>query len=283
MDFKIRVIQNFPQLGDIDRNFAVHCEDIKKAIKDQIDLIVFPELSLTGYLLKDMVPVVAVHKVHPIIEELQELSKKISILIGLVEESDSVIFYNSAFYFEDGLLKFTHRKVYLPTYGMFEEERYFGSGDKIRAFDTKFGRFGVAICEDAWHPSLIYALSQDRIKYLFILSSSPGRGFSETGERFKTSEIWETLIRTYAMLFSNYVVFANRSGVEDGVSFWGGSEIIDPSGESVLKLPYFEESFGDYVLEEDNIRRVRMYSPLLRDEKLGLTLKELKRIYDNDR
>ena len=283
MDFKIRVVQTFPRLGDVPYNFSYHCSEINKAINDKIDLIIFPELSLTGYLLKDMVPVVALHKEHSIIDKFKELSKKISILIGLVEESDSVIFYNSAFYFEAGQLKNNYRKVYLPTYGMFEEARYFGSGDKVRAVPTKFGRFGFAICEDAWHPSLIYTLSQDRIKYLFILSSSPARGFSEGREKFKTAEIWENLIRSYAILFSNYVIYVNRAGVEDGISFWGGSEVIEPSGVSSLKLPYLEEACGDSVLFEDNIRRVRMYSPLLRDEKLKLTLNELKRIYDNDR
>ena len=130
---------------------------------------------------------------------------------------------------------------------------------------------------------VIYTLSQDRIKYLIILSSSPTRGFSiDTGD-FDTTKVWENLIRTYAMLFSSYVIFVNRSGVEDGVSFWGGSEVIAPGGESLLKLPYFDEGIGDQFLDEDSIRRVRMYTPLLRDEKLGLTIKELKRIYDQDR
>ena len=283
MNFKVRMIQDFPKLGVVKENFISHKKKIAKAIRDRIDLVIFPELSLTGYMLKDMVPVAAIHKEHSIITDLKKLSKKISILIGLVEESNSVIFYNAAFYFEDGELHFIHRKVYLPTYGIFEEERYFGAGNKIRAFETKFGRFGIAICEDAWHPSFAYTLSQDRIKYLFILASSPASGISGKEGSFKTIETWENLIKTYSMLFSIYTTFVNRSGVEDGVSFWGGSQVIAPSGELIKKLPYLETSEGDAILEDDHIRGARMYTPLLRDEKLGLTIKELKRIYDEDR
>lgn len=283
MDFKLRLIQNYPKLGDVESNFNEHVNQIELAVKDGIDVIVFPELSLTGYFLKDMVPVVSVHKSHRYIEELKKLSKDISILIGLVEESKSVIFYNSAFYFEKGELLSNYRKVYLPTYGMFEEARYLGAGTKIRTVSTVFGRFGIAVCEDALHPSLIYTLAQDRMDVLFIISASPAR--DDLGDSNKLSNIrfWENLLETYANLFTIYTVFCNRTGVEDGVTFWGGSRVLDPAGEKLVELPLFKSAMGDALLTEDRIRRVRMYSPLLRDENLALTLKELKRIYEQDR
>jgi len=279
MKIKVGLAQLKPSLGDLERNLELHLSLIKRAKSDKLDLIVFPELSLTGYFLKDMVPVVSLNLQAPIIEKLKQESKGISIIFGFVEESEDHEFYNSAAYLEDGRVIKVHRKVYLPTYGMFDEHRYFGSGERIRAFETKFGRVGILICEDAWHPSTSYILAEDGAKLVFFLSSSPARGIRE-GEQIGSAQIWERINRTTAFSYSLYVVSVNRVGYEDGVNFWGGSEIIGPDGQVVVKGEYLQEGFLSETLDLGKVRRARMYTPLLRDEKLYLTLRELERIYE---
>ena len=176
MIFKAGLAQIYPVLGDVEKNFALLKDRIGKAKKRGAELLVFPELSLSGYFLKDMVPVSALRTSSPIIKELLKESKEISLAFGLVEESKEHTFYNAAFYLEDGKIKHIHRKVYLPTYGMFDEQRYFSRGNRIRAFDTKFGRFAMVICEDMWHPSAPYIAAQDGAEIILVPSNSPSRG-----------------------------------------------------------------------------------------------------------
>ncbi len=279
MKIKVGLAQLKPSLGDLKKNLELHLSLIEKAKAEQIDLIAFPELSLTGCFLKDMVPVVSIDLRAQIMEKMKEESKGISIIFGFVEESSDHEFYNSAVYIEDGRIKKVHRKVYLPTYGMFDEQRYFGSGETVRAFDTKFGRMGLLICEDAWHPSTSYILANDGAKLIFFLSNSPSRGIKE-GEGLGSAQIWERVNRITAFFYSLYIVNVNRVGYEDGVNFWGGSEIVGPDGLVVTKGEYLQEEFLCGTIDLGKVRRARMYTPLLRDEKLHLTLRELERIYE---
>lgn len=280
MKLKVALAQIKPVLGSIERNLEIMEKNIKKAIEEKADIIVFPELALTGYFLKDMVPVVALWtEENQIPEKLLELSKKISIVFGAVEESKAHSFYNVGIYLEDGEVKHIHRKIYLPTYGMFDESRYFAKGEKIRAFDTKFGRMGILVCEDAWHASAMYILSQDGADYVFLLASSPTRGVES--EELGSAKTWENISTLYADLFNSYIVFSNRVGYEDGVNFWGGSEVIDPFGKREGKAKYFDEELLFVELEKQKVRRARIYSPTLKDENLDLTIRELNRISNN--
>ena len=160
-DLTAALVQLKPKLGCVADNLALIREQVELAIGQQADLAVFPELSLTGYFLKDLVPEVALTLESPELTVLQELSRRISIVVGFVEVTPDFQFYNSAAWFEDGALKHLHRKVYLPTYGLFDEQRYLGRGDRFRAFDTKFGRVGLLVCEDMWHLSAPYLLAMD--------------------------------------------------------------------------------------------------------------------------
>lgn len=279
MKLKIALAQIKPYLGNVEKNLEIMYENIDKAIENGADIIVFPELAVTGYSLKDMVPVVAVWK-EQFYEKIIDYSKKISIVFGGVEESRSHQFYNSAFYVEDGEIKHIHRKVYLPTYGMFDEYRYFAKGNKFRSFDTKFGRIGMLICEDAWHMSSSYLLAQDGANYIFILSSSPSRGINDK-EKLSSIKTWENLNRVYADMFNSYIIYSNRVGYEDGINFWGGSEVIDPFGIEEGKAKYFDEELLFVEIEKQKIRRSRIYSQTLKDEDVSLTLRELNRIEKN--
>ena len=149
MKFTIAVAQIDPVLGDVQRNLRKHLDFASRAVKKGADLIVFPELSLTGYTLRDINLDVALKPGHSaVLKALISRSKRISIVAGGVEESGSFGLYNSAFFLENGKLLGIHRKVYPPTYGMFEEMRYFSAGRSVKAVDPKLGRLGVLICED---------------------------------------------------------------------------------------------------------------------------------------
>jgi predicted amidohydrolase len=277
MDFTVALAQIKPKLGCLDDNMALIETAIEKGIAAGADLIVFPELALTGYFLKDLVPEVALRLDAPQIERLKVLSRQISIAIGMVEVSADYRFFNSALYLEAGELLHVHRKVYLPTYGLFDEQRYLARGDRFRAFDTRFGRFGILICEDMWHLSAPYILAMDNATTLICLSSSPGRGVSGT-EELGSAAAWEKLTSTTAMFLNCRVLYCNRVGFEDGINFWGGSEVIAPSGEVTSRGKLLEEDLVLAKVEEGALRRERIFSPMMRDENMGLTLKELKRI-----
>lgn len=278
MDFTVSLAQIKPKLGCVADNLNTIEASVAKATESGSDLVLFPELSLTGYFLKDLVPEVALRIDSPEIIRLRELSRTISIAVGFVEESSDYRFYNTALYLEDGEIRHRHRKVYLPTYGLFDEQRYLACGDRFRAFDTKFGRFGMLVCEDMWHISASYTLAMDGATTLLCLSSSPGRGVaSEDG--LGSARAWQRLTSTTAMFLSCRVLFCNRVGYEDGVNFWGGSELVNPGGDSVARGKLLEEDLVSGRVEEGDLRRERIFSPLLRDENLALTLTELQRIH----
>jgi predicted amidohydrolase len=277
MIIKVGLAQINPTLGDVGRNLDIFEDYLGRAQKEKVDLLVFPELGLTGYFLRDTVPDVALREGSPILERLQAMSREMDIITGFVEESKDHLFYNAGIYLERGQVRHIHRKVYLPTYGMFDEQRYFAQGRKIRVFDTRFGRLGLLICEDLWHLSTAYVAFQDGADFLVNLGSSPSRGLKGEG-KLTIADIWETLNKAYAGLFSQFVLFANRVGYEDGVNFWGGSEILDPEGRRVVKGPYFDETLVIGEIDTGDLRRTRIATTLLRDEDLDLTIKELLRI-----
>jgi len=276
MDFSVALLQIKPKLGRVADNLALIQEQVEQAIAQKADLAVLPELALTGYFLKDLVPEVALTLDSPEITALKELSKRISIAVGFVEVTADFQFYNSAAWFEDGELKHLHRKVYLPTYGLFDEQRYLGRGDRFRAFDTKFGRIGLLVCEDMWHLSAPYLLAMDGATTLVCLSSSPGRGVDD--QTLGTATAWRNLTTSTARFLTCRVIYVNRVGYEDGVGFWGGSHVVAPSGEVVAAAPEFDPATLLVSLADAELRRERISSPLVRDENLCITLRELSRI-----
>jgi len=281
MKFKVGIAQINPTLGNLERNVGIYRRTIADAQAKGVNLLVFPELSLTGYFLRDMVPEVAQRLDSPVMTELAALSRQVSLVVGFVEETDDYRFYNSAAYLEDGQVKHVHRKVYLPMYGMFDEQRYFASGDKVRAFGTKFGRMGILICEDCWHLACGYVLANDGADCIVAISSSPGRGATPShAPKLKTAETWERLNRICASFYTTFIFYANRVGYEDGINFWGGSEVVAPSGETVVKGDYLTESLVTADVDSNLVRLERVSSPLLRDEDIYLTIAELKRIRD---
>lgn len=273
---KVYIGQIKPTLGNVEKNLNMMLEVIDRAIAEKNDIVVFPELALTGYSLEDIVFDVAIKDV-PV--QLLEKSKEISIIFGAVELGEEEYPYNTAYYLEDGKIIHRHRKVYLPDYGMFYEGRYFKSGEKIRAFDTKFGRVGMLVCEDMWHQSAQYILAQDGAKYLFVLFNSPAT-VGKTKEEM--AESWKTIVKTNSLLNGVYSVAVNRAGVEDGVTFFGNSFVVKPDGQILVEGEYLKEDTFSCELDEKEIRRARFKAPMFKAESLNLTKKELERV-ENER
>jgi predicted amidohydrolase len=274
VSIRVAIAQVNPKLGDLRANMALYEEKIRQGLEQKAELLLFPELSLTGYYLRDTVPSVALTMSSTEMKQLRRLSRELPFVAGLVEESADHRFFNSAVYFEGGDVRHVHRKVYLPTYGMFDEQRYFAAGDRVRAFDSKFGRMALLICEDLWHPSTIYLAA------LMVLcpSASPLRGIVDGQTQDDNARYWEMINRAYTETFSLFMIYGNRYGFEDGVGFWGGSEIVDPFGQRVAKAKYYDEDFLTAEMSLESVRRKRTMSPLLRDEDIDLTINELMRI-----
>jgi predicted amidohydrolase len=282
----VAIAQFYPRLGDVAANVAAHLTIISTAAASGARLVVFPELSLTGYFLKDQVPEVALRIDAPEIRTLQDASRQggIDIVAGLILESDAHRFYNASLYISGGDVVHIHRKVYLPTYGLFDEQRYLAAGDRFRAFDAPLGnrtehrwRAGILICEDLWHPTSVALLARQGVDLIICPSASPGRGLLQ-GEAVGTASSYDVMTRTYAQLLTTYVLYCNRSGFEDGVGFWGGSRVVDPAGSVVAEVRGAQESVLFHSLERSALRRARVAYPLLRDERNDVNDAETDRL-----
>ncbi len=277
---RISLAQCDAVLGDVARNLDAHLRRVEAARVVGAGLVVFPELSLTGYGLRDLTPDVAMRTDAPALARLAHASHDIDIAAGWIDESPEHVHYNAAGYFSKGRLVHVHRKIYPVNYGMFEERRYWGAGDQVSAFDTAWGRVGLLICEDQWHPSTSYLLFADRADVIITLSASPARGVlrkSDGEEGPASSRTWDTLLRQQSAGLTLWSVYVNRVGVEDGTSFAGGSRVIDPFGEVVSELG-LEEAQECVTLHPAPLARRRLENPMLRDERLDVTLGNLQRI-----
>ncbi len=280
MKYTVALAQISPKLGTLDGNLPAHLHAIERAKKAGADLVVFPELSLTGYILQDLVPDIAINPYQaPILKPLLEECRGIACIFGFVEVSSRFNYYNAAAYVAEGEIKHIHRKLYLPTYGMFDEMRFFALGENLRTFQTPFGEMGLLVCEDLWHPSTVFLHAQDGARVVITISASPGRGAREE-DLLQSSESWINLLKATAQFYTIYNVYVNRVGFEDGAHFPGGSMVVNPSGEIVAQGRYFEEDLVVAPLDLEEVRRARLFAPVLRDERLDLTLRELVRIID---
>jgi len=275
---KIALAQISPKLGNMDQNFRMHIDYIQKAKKKNVDLLIFPELSLTGYTLKDMVEEIALNpQTDPLFKKLKDLSREMSFVVGFVEEKEKGIFFNSAAFFSRGKIAHIHRKIYLPTYGMFEELKFFGQGKNFHTFPTHFGKAGMLICYDFLHISSSYLLFVGGSELIIAISAAPGRGFSDE-ESYASARMWQLMGEAVSRFFQSFVIYCNRVGFEDGKSFAGGSFIYDPGGQLIAKSPYVDEDFLVKKIDLEEIRRFRKSRPYRRDEKPEVTLEAFKRI-----
>lgn len=279
---RIALAQIAPALGDVDKNLGLHVTFAEKARRAKAAAVVFPELSLTGYNLRDLTPEAALvpGKGKPF-RELLRLSRSISIVAGFVEEADTGLFYNSAVFLSGGRVLHVHRKVFLPTFGMFEEARFFAPGREFRTFDSPLGRTGLLICRDFLHLSAGTVLQAGGVETVIVLSAAPGRGSAEGGKKaFATSRMWERMGETLSFFTSSYVVYCNRAGFEDGMAFAGGSFVYDPLGRLQARAAYAERDFILADIDRREVVRARRTWPWTRDDRPEVPLRELRRILE---
>src|SRR5687767_11348658 len=277
---RVALAQLAPSLGELDRNLRRHHELIEQARADGADLVVFPELGLTGYQLQDLAAEVSLRLDDPRLADLAAATEGLSVIVSFVEESADHRLFIAAALLEDGAIRHVHRKLFLPTYGLFDERRFFAAGDLLRATPSRLGvGVGLGVCEDFWHLSVPQLLALDGAQLLINVSSSPGRDLAATNEvGLGTATSWRSLMRTYAQLTTTFVVFCNRVGIDESISFWGGSEVIAPTGEPLFSAPFFEEGLFTVDVSLADVRRERVALPLLRDERPELAVREMSRI-----
>lgn len=279
MEVRVALAQIAPHLGEVAANLELAAERTRAAASDGADLVVFPELALTGYLLSDLVPEVAMAAADPRLAAVSREAPGMLVAIGFMEETPEHRYANSAALLRGGELVGLHRKVYLPTYGMFDEGRFTRPGDRIRTTEVgePLGRVGLSICEDFWHPSLPLLQAQDGAALLINLAAGPARA---PGSAAGLAAIagWHKMQETYALLGTVAVAFCNRVGNEEGLTFWGGSRLIGPGGGVLAEAPLYEEALVVASLDTDDLRMQRYQLPILADERLELTRRELDRI-----
>jgi predicted amidohydrolase len=239
------------------------------------DLTVFPELSLSGYALEELGDDVPIEAHSKPIRSLAEAAGEMAVVVGLCEEGRGYQTYNSAAYLEGGVLRHLHRKLYLPNYRIYEERKHYNPGQHMRAFDTNFGRMAMLICNDAWQTFLPFIAVQDGAQVLIIPAAS---GPYPHPELLDTRGYWRGITRFYARMLESYVIFVNRVGKQDDLTFWGYSHVVDPWGTVVAEAPVHEEALITVDIDLGNVRRRRREVPLVKEARLALLARELNRL-----
>ena len=276
---RIALAQLAPRLGEVDANVELVAQWTRRASAAGADVVVFPELALTGYALRDLVPEVALRADDPRLGELARVAPGVTLAVGFVEEADAYRFANSVALLRDGAVLGVHRKLYLPTYGLFDEGRFTRPGDRIRSVHAgpALGRLGLAVCEDFWHPMVPMLLALDGATLLVCVAAGPARA---PGSAAGTAAMagWAKLLGTHAMANAAAIAFCNRVGNEEGLTFWGGSWLVGRDGEAVAEAPPYQETLliGDLDSGAAAADGPRRRPPA--GEDLALTLRELDRI-----
>ncbi len=293
---KVVIYQTYPKLLDLNKNLRDTIKKIQSAKEADADLVVFPELALTGYFVGSRYHEVALRMDSPEIKALTLASKGTAAIVGFIEESPSMNFYNSALIAVDGHVEHAYRKINLPNYGGFEERKFFSGGKFIPVFRYMGFTIATLICNDMWHPSLPYlAATQKADMFVTLFNSSK----DSMGDEFSNIESWAIINKFYARIFGIHNICANRVGdeiirerrsvdqcagapvsdTEDNVfKFWGGSEIIDPYGQIAAKAKMYKPDIITANIARDIVRKKRILMPYLKNDDPYFTLRELNRI-----
>ena len=256
------------RLGDLEANFERHLAWIERARAQGVDLLVFPELSLTGYRLLHLTSRVALPARAPLLERLAEAARPMAVAAGFVEESERGVLHNSAVLMSGGAARHVHRKLYLPTYGIFQEVRFLRAGHRLDLAPLPWGPTGVLVCEDLWHPELARRLAVAGMRLLVVPSAGPGR--ISGGDVPISHESWEMICRTTALLNTCWVVYCNRVGWEEGSFYSGGSLVIRPGGEVEARAPFLEEHLLTAEIDLRDADRLRWRLPLVADARTDI-------------
>ncbi len=269
------VSQIASEIGDIEANLAKHLTVIDEARAKAADILLFPEVSMTGHTASRDVLKLAKRRDDPLIRQIAEAAGDTLVIFGLIEEGPAAQFYNSAFAVQNGEIAFIHRKINIPTYGQLEEGKHFATGRYVESFPlTDPWRGGLLICADVWNPALVWMAALHGATCLFAPISS---AVEAVGAEFDNPGGWDTTIRYCAMMYGMPVLMANRIGVEGKLNFWGGSRILDPFGRDLARAGQ-EEQLIMAELDFEAVRKARYLLPTVRDSNFELVLREARRL-----
>ena len=274
-NLKVGIAQMAPEAGNISANIAKHKEFILQAAKAGVELLVFPELSLTGYEFDEDFPDKAISREDELFAELSNLAPEMRIIIGFVEESESSLFYNSVAKIYRGNVDFVHRKINLPTYGDLNEDKWFSEGRNIESFIVDHWRAGILTCADLWNPALVNLVALHGAKLLIAPINS-----ADGSVKFDNQSNWKRTVSFYSFIYAMPVIMANRVGMEGKNKFWGGSCIYGPTGELIAEGAKYDEDLVVGEIEWATVKRARFDLPTLRDANFSLVLREMRRLDD---
>ena len=259
-EFNVALAQISCKVGDKKHNLNVMKKNIRQAKDKDANLVVFPELALTGYMCRDLVYELAEPIPEgPSIRQLEEVTKKedIHVIFGMLERSEKAhaTLYNTAVLLGPSGFIGKYRKTHLPTHSAFEEKRYFRPGYQAPVFETDIGRLGLIICYDVFFPEITRLLRLKGSQLIVCISASPAM----------RREFFEALTVARAIENTAYLVYVNLVGVEDGLQFWGGSRIVAPNGKIVSQAKYDEEDLVIGRIDYADLERTETFVPTLRD------------------
>lgn len=275
---RIGMAQMNCRLGNIKEN-ADKTIQIIEEYKDSLDLIIFPELSLTGYSVGSSFAKYAMRLEDRRLEKIMKRTQGVTIGVGMIEESPAFKFFNSLVFMRDGNIEHVHRKIYLPNYDIFEEKKYFSTGPRYSCFNLHSFRIAPFICGDAWNPALIHLAAADDANVLLISASSPRYLL---GKKLSNKKNWQRLIKFYATMYGSYVVFTNRTGEERKLKFHGQSTLVDPFGK-IIKTSKRKEGVLVAELNLSVVRKARTILYTMRDENLDFIHRGLNEIINKRR
>jgi predicted amidohydrolase len=257
--FKVALAQISCLRGDKKANIQKIEDYTERAKKQGAELVIFPELSLTGYVVRDELYELAEKTTGPSTKAIEKLARKheIHIVFGMPELSEKAqaTIYNTAVLIGPKGLIGKYRKMYLPTHSVFEEKRYFRPGYKAEAFETELGKLGLIICYDIFFPEVSRLTRLEGAQLIICISASPA----------VRRTFFETLTVARAIENTSFLAYVNLVGIEDGLQFWGGSRLIGPNGKTIAAAKYDEEDLVVGEVDYADIGPVEAFVPTLRD------------------
>lgn len=272
---KVGVAQIACRPGDLDGNLEKHHEMVRRALGEDCSILMFPELSLSGYGVAGRVLDIALERDDPRLLALAREAREMRVVAGFVEEGVAAQFHNTAAVLHRGAVAFLHRKLNLPTYGQLEEGKHFAGGRFVESFSLEDERWrcGLLICADTWNPALVHLAA---VQGATLLLNPVASAVEAVGGQFSNPGGWKKTLDFYSLVYGMPILFCNHTGRFDGLHFWGGSRILDAEGETLVQAGE-EEGLFTAELDYGQLRRARYSLPTLRDSNLALIRRELAR------
>ncbi len=276
LTLNVAVAQIESVLGDLDANLRKHLDLIAIAQRAGVEVLLFPEMSMTGHSAGSDTLRLAIGRKHPLVAEIARAAGTMYTVFGVIEEGAAAQFYNSAIAVRAGEVVFVHRKINLATYGLLEDGKHFAAGNTLEAFDIKpHWRASISICADAWNPALVHLAALHGVTLLMVPISS---AIEAVGSEFDNPLGWDTNLRFYALTYGMPVMMANRVGAEGDLTFWGGSRILDSFGRPLAHATGSGEEMVHAQLNFGDVRRARYLLPTVRDSNVPLVHREIGRL-----